>query len=1359
MRKVLLFIPAMLLTLGLSAKDVTIIPNADNVLRTTVDACTDDENTITLDKDETYGNVYGNTTSSIQPSKNVTIQAAEGANPVIKPTAPIYIQGGVTVKFIGIKFDGSIIGSYDRLLLFNDNNDDNVVEFEDCEFTAISKFIIDVYTGYKAKSIVFKNCYLHDNTSRCVLNRGTITSMEIKDSHFENFTSTWESPIENHGTGSIGTLEITGSEFNNITYYVIYSAKGTSINTCTINDCYFHNNARSAVYLDSKNDTQACNSLTIENSTFVDVSSGYNVIDFECPGERSFTANASLSVNHCTFYNHPKRAIYWQESTDLTVTNCVFAQPSSISYKSVECAGGTITNCLSYNSEGYSSSTTRTDNLTGNPYFVNIESGSYDLTPASFSPAHNAGADTKTLGDYLRWTSDDSAHPTTMNISAGTDAIKAAVEAAWPGDQIVMGTGTYNESAKIVLDKNITLKAANGASPIIKPVKDIAISNGSDVTIKKIKFDGSSQDASNFIYVADNAANSLSIDSCEFYHINNIVIHGKEASHVDECVISNCYFHNNDQQSIYFEASSNEGVETCDELTVTNSTFANTTALTNWISIIDIRPISKTNSIKVEVDHCTFYNNPTVDDGHANIRTKDISDVTVSNSIFAHPEEYARRATYCTGGGNINNCLTYNFTSSGTKGHAYGATVNAASMVADPLFINTATGFAVKGDYTTGQVSPARKAATDGTCLGDPRWYTDEIIPSTDFASPYKLEGGIAVISGNIWYDGTNDYLYYNDKSENGTALWKLHAEKECAVLVTLDMSSASTTGHKFKVEISNADGKIGELAEPSQTEAATPITLTGCIYLPAAGDYTILLTNQTAHSSSKIEGITLTYAGGAVQTITNSADFETDLDEAWFSSNGTRADGKISFPGSSMASAWVRWNVHVSNNDYYDVTVNFEKGDADHNCGVKLYNDLTTVFDKHATTSSQTGTDSPIRLGRFYIPEGDYIMEFTNPVTNSKAKLISVEAQAFDAPVISLPNTLPAASAITSELAYEDGGELYFTPSNKKGYILDQWAKWKVSVAAAGTFLFTMNVNSSLEQSYEITILDSENNELDSYAKNPGSGEKTIKHYFNLAAGNYFVMVQNTTNYSDGHMVSMVVSQPELVTLDEAETSNVSWAGKTEEETTYDVQIIRTIKAGMYNTFCLPFEVTSSQCKDIFGSDVKLRTLDEATVEEGDFVLNLNFAEAHDIYPGTPVLIQTSRDIVNPVFTGVKFTAKTPSATTKTNANFTGTFIKSSLEASEDILFLGANNTLYFPTASVEIKGMRGWFVIHGSGGGAAPAIRSARIVENEQVITAIDLVNGQETKTNGQKLIENGQLYILYNGQMYNVQGARVK
>ena len=349
---------------------------------------------------------------------------------------------------------------------------------------------------------------------------------------------------------------------------------------------------------------------------------------------------------------------------------------------------------------------------------------------------------------------------------------------------------------------------------------------------------------------------------------------------------------------------------------------------------------------------------------------------------------------------------------------------------------------------------------------------------------------------------------------------------------------------------------------------------------------------------------------------------------------------------------------------------------------------------------------------------------------------------------------------AILSPLAYVSGDQLYFVHEGEEGHITEQWAQWKVSVSAAQNYLFTMEVTSTNEQSYRISIIDSGDNTVAVYDKNPGSGGKTLTHYFYLTEGTYFVKVENTYNWSNGHMVSLAVSNPPegMITLDEAgepETvngiisDNKDQAGKT-------IQLIRTIKAGMYNTICLPFDVSSSQCKEIFGNEVQLRTLGSADIEEGGFVLNLNFNSASDIYPGTPYLIKTTRDIVNPVFTGVEIKTTDPDGTYKANANFVGNFVKGTIPADENNLFLGANNTLYFPTTATEIKGMRAYFIIHDAPAGA---IKRARIVEGSQVATDIELVESQEPQAKSQKMIVNGQLYIMYEGQMYNVQGLRIK
>ena len=194
-----------------------------------------------------------------------------------------------------------------------------------------------------------------------------------------------------------------------------------------------------------------------------------------------------------------------------------------------------------------------------------------------------------------------------------------------------------------------------------------------------------------------------------------------------------------------------------------------------------------------------------------------------------------------------------------------------------------------------------------------------------------------------------------------------------------------------------------------------------------------------------------------------------------------------------------------------------------------------------------------------------------------------------------------------------------------------------------------------------------------------------------------------------------------------------------------------------MYNTMCLPFDVTSAQLQAIFGADVELRQMASATLS-GD-VLTLNFDAATSIYRGTPYLIKTTKAVVNPVFTDVEIKEETGQATSGDNANFVGSFIKGTVPAGEDNLFLGANDLLYFSEAATTIKGMRAYFQIHDVPSGAP--IRQARIVEQGNVVTALEFVNGewQEVKSaNGTiKTIENGQLILIRDGKRYNVMGVR--
>jgi hypothetical protein len=244
--------------------------------------------------------------------------------------------------------------------------------------------------------------------------------------------------------------------------------------------------------------------------------------------------------------------------------------------------------------------------------------------------------------------------------------------------------------------------------------------------------------------------------------------------------------------------------------------------------------------------------------------------------------------------------------------------------------------------------------------------------------------------------------------------------------------------------------------------------------------------------------------------------------------------------------------------------------------------------------------------------------------------------------------------------------------------------------------------------------------------------------------------------------MMSMVVTEPAgVVTIDESATDNTAWADKVVDKNAegplYDVQIIRSFKGGMNNTFCLPFAVSSTQCKEVFGNDVEIYTLGGATIE--DYILNLTVNPSSDIYQGTPVLIKPARDIVNPVFTDVQFSKKYANYTPQTNANFVGSFVKTPLSASDDLLYVGPENKVFFLSVDYDMPGMRAWFEIHDVPAvlSSPKALRSARIIEKEQITTSI--LNVETSGDAARKVLYNGQIVIIRGNEMYNMQGQHIQ
>jgi surface protein len=149
--------------------------------------------------------------------------------------------------------------------------------------------------------------------------------------------------------------------------------------------------------------------------------------------------------------------------------------------------------------------------------------------------------------------------------------------------------------------------------------------------------------------------------------------------------------------------------------------------------------------------------------------------------------------------------------------------------------------------------------------------------------------------------------------------------------------------------------------------------------------------------------------------------------------------------------------------------------------------------------------------------------------------------------------------------------------------------------------------------------------------------------------------------------------------------------------------------KDGDWNTLCLPFSVEDSNPNDgltFSGTPLEgatVMTLDNSADSQTGFdpssgTLTLNFVDVNSIEAGKPYIIKwnSGENIVNPTFTGV-IISSTPSPVVAPSVTFIGTYNPQPLtSANSDILYLGAGNTLYYPSSDMTINAFRSYFELN---------------------------------------------------------------
>ena len=199
------------------------------------------------------------------------------------------------------------------------------------------------------------------------------------------------------------------------------------------------------------------------------------------------------------------------------------------------------------------------------------------------------------------------------------------------------------------------------------------------------------------------------------------------------------------------------------------------------------------------------------------------------------------------------------------------------------------------------------------------------------------------------------------------------------------------------------------------------------------------------------------------------------------------------------------------------------------------------------------------------------------------------------------------------------------------------------------------------------------------------------------------------------------------------------------------NVKVNRTFKANDgYYTICLPFDLAAEK----IGKAYQIQTITEHVAGEG---INVEFTEVNTLTAGQPYLLLPSKNLENPIFEGVTIVNTTgvttdPVVGAGIKITFTGIIngVEEYTNGSTDY-YVGDNGYLY--NGTTEKLGLRAFFTITDEAGN--PTKVRARVVVGENTTTDLEnILNGENTTI---KVIENGQLIIIRNGEKFNAQGVR--
>ena len=279
-------------------------------------------------------------------------------------------------------------------------------------------------------------------------------------------------------------------------------------------------------------------------------------------------------------------------------------------------------------------------------------------------------------------------------------------------------------------------------------------------------------------------------------------------------------------------------------------------------------------------------------------------------------------------------------------------------------------------------------------------------------------------------------------------------------------------------------------------------------------------------------------------------------------------------------------------------------------------------------------------------------------------------------------------------------------------------------------------------------------------------SGDETsVSATIHLDAGtHYFKMLVNGDYRSNGYWYHRDFSGAEGIISDNTDDMSMEadiagdytfiWTFATNAiaitfpELTW-TEVRNELTAGWYYTMCLEKAVAHVDGGSIWRVLSKAENGKDVILEEVEMPLEA----------GRPYIFNATADKLKVVYDG---SAAVGAPLAEGNNGLIGSFVKASIAQSNDNYIIHENALYFVNSANVYVGEYRAYLDMTGvpaySSANLAPGRRRVTMaVHGENAAQGIEDVQGDNVQST--KVLRNGQLYLLYKGTMYNVQGVEVR